>query len=68
MNEYALAERAFKSGDAFKQASDPTTLGTPTEMRQYLENRLIDAYKRGVVTGEHIAAERVAKFVRGEKQ
>ena len=66
MNDYAKAYLLYTETEVFKKDSDPTTIGAPREMRQFLENRLEHAFQFGVKAGEHIAAERVAKLVRGE--
>lgn len=66
MNDYAEARIKFRGTDEFKKTSDPSTMGGRVEMRQFLENRLIRAFDFGVTAGERIAAERLARFVRGE--
>ena len=67
MTLYAQAERTFRNTESFVNSRNPATIGAPAEMKTFLENRLIDAFRHGITAGEHIAAERLARLVKGEK-
>lgn len=61
MNPYAEAEQLFRKSEMFDQFSNPVTIGGPSEMRRFLENRLISTFQLGVATGEMIAEDRAKK-------
>lgn len=44
--------KAWITSDAGKQASDPNSLGTTLSARNYLENRLYNAFMAGVRAAE----------------
>lgn len=58
MTPYVAADNVFRKTDAFKCYSDPLSIGAPPEMRHYLENRIIQAFRMGIAAGEAIATVR----------
>lgn len=59
MNAYANANKEFILSPEMKRMGDPTTLSARATQRQYLENRLLEAFCMGIVAGETIATDRM---------
>lgn len=62
---YAAANREFLESAEMHSLSDPMTLGAKPEERE-LRSRLLEAFRLGITSGERIAADRIAKLVRGD--
>lgn len=66
LGTYGEANKEFIQSAEMRKLADPTTIGANADKRQYLENRLLEAFRLGLRKGEQIAAERISKFVRGD--